>query len=626
MRILLPVVVLACVDEPESGPLPVYDPQSYAFFDSPWPADARRDRDGTVDMASFPNPTSVVMLDKYKDLAGTLDGFGTNGPVYFRFEQPLETWDLPSPEESMQPDAAIALINIDSDSDELGMLHPITWTAFDGESAFLPPNLLAFGPLAGWPLRPDTTYAAVVSTQVAQAHPAFKRELLSSQPSDSALSGLVREWTRHGRSPDDIAVATTFTTRDPTLEMGSIAQWITDHLEPPNLNQRLEFLENREHYTAWRTHYPSPVFTHGERPFTAEGGGFAFRSDGSPIVASWDDLRLAVCTPKDLAQAPEDGWPVVLYQHGTGGAYRTFCNSDADLEVANRLGKRGFIGLGIDQPLHDTRNGGEPQTDLANFNFLNPDSVRSNHRQGAADALYLAEALADAPATFTTPDGRTITTDPNNIFFMGHSQGGTTGALAAPWLGRSVKGAYLSGAGGLLSITLLERKDILDFEALLHGWFNLLEDEQLSLHHPGVALLQFAIEETDTVNYAPYWFSKRPAWAGQEPLSVLMTSGTDDQAATFNTAIALATAAGLPPLAPTATPLDALALRGETETEGPFVQNAAAYGSVATTAAFVQWDEGSHWVAFEVPKVSNLYMNYFSSLVAEAPEIGWRSP
>ena len=96
--------------------------------------------------------------------------------------------------------------------------------------------------------------------------------------------------------------------------------------------------------------------------------------------------------------------------------------------------------------------------------------------------------------------------------------------------------------------------------------------------------------------------------------------------ATFETAVALASAAGLPPLSPSATPLDSLALRGLLPLEGPFADNIAAYDGLATTGAFVQWDEGTHWVAFEVPKMSNLYMNYFTSLAVGEAEIGWRNP
>ena len=92
------------------------------------------------------------------------------------------------------------------------------------------------GPVPGWPLRPNTTYAAVVTTAVAQPHPLFRRQLLSADTDVSHLAHLAREWTRLGRSPDEIAIASTFTTRDPTAEMGAIAQWISDHLERPDLS------------------------------------------------------------------------------------------------------------------------------------------------------------------------------------------------------------------------------------------------------------------------------------------------------------------------------------------------------------------------------------------------------
>jgi len=566
------------------------------------------------------------MLEQYKALAGTLDGFGTNSPIYFRFEAPLATEWLPTPLESMSLQGDLILLDVDPNSPYQGQPHPVTWSTFDVTTGYLPENLLAVAPLAGWPLRPKTVYAMVVTTGLASTHDAFQERLHPEHEEHEGYAHLLREWTLAGRSPEEIAVATVFTTRDPLHEMGAIAHTIAHDLEMPELNQTLEHLESFDAYTAWRTHYPSPVFTFGERPYMTEGGEFRFREDGRPMIHSWDDLRVAVCTPSDLTSPPEGGWPTFIYQHGTGGNYRTYCNHEGALEVATRLGAAGFVGLGIDQPLHDTRNGGEVQSDLANFNFINPASVRTNFRQGAADALYLAEALSRRPVVFKTPDGTDVPLDPTRVLFVGHSQGGTTGAIAGPWLGRSTLGAFLSGAGGLLSTTIVDRKDILDFAELLHGWLDLAPDERVTVHHPTVGLLQLLVEETDPVNYAPYWFAEQGLWHDQAPLSVLMTSGTDDEASVYKTAIALATAAQLTPMKPTATALESLTLRGIQAAPSPFEDNLIGYDGRPTTGAFVQWDGGTHWVAFQSVDVSDLYTDYLTSLIQGNPRIEWRDP
>ena len=62
-----------------------------------------------------------------------------------------------------------------------------------------------------------------------------------------------------------------------------------------------------------------------------------------------------------------------------------------------------------------------------------------------------------------------IALDPQRIFLFGHSQGGLTGALALPELAE-LPCAIMSGTGGALSLTLLERKDPINIAEALAGW------------------------------------------------------------------------------------------------------------------------------------------------------------
>ena len=201
---------------------------------------------------------------------------------------------------------------------------------------------------------------------------------------------------------------------------------------------------------AFRTHYPGPRFTFGERPYLYSGGEFRFDSNGSPLLDGWDDMRLSVCTPYDLDNPPPGGWPVVIYQHGTGGDYDGFCNSNRYAEVSSRLASNGIIGVGIDQPLHGSRTvQNTVAPDLAHFNLVNPYASRSNFRQGALDAIYLAHALADQPVTLKTDDGTPIPLNQDKIMFMGRPQGGITGAIALPFMGDDIQSAMPLGGRGL---------------------------------------------------------------------------------------------------------------------------------------------------------------------------------
>lgn len=617
---LCTLLATACTPEIE-GPAPVYDPDAFPFFSTPWPSDTRLDDDGTLAVLDFPNPFGVGLIDDYIEALDRSRGFGSSSPVYFGFDGPLDPLLLPLPAEANDEDAALILVDVDPTSPYWGERFPVQWNIHALDSNYLPLHTLTVAPTFGFPLRPATRYALIVTTAVAQRSERFAGVWEPDHPDHDVYADLHRALVFWGLSTDDVAIATVFTTSDPLDEMARIARFLRYNVASPDLNRTVEHVRDYAKYTAWRTHYPSPVFTVGERPYLIEGGGFTWTEDGQPIIASWDDMRLSVCTPGDLSEPPPGGWPVVVYQHGTGGDYRTFCNSNASLETAGLLAERGLIGLGIDQPLHGPRAGPTEETsDLANFNFFNFDSGVSNFRQGAADALYLARALASRQVVLDTPDGTSIPIDPDRVLFMGHSQGGLTGALAIPFFAGDVKAAVISGAGGVLAITVAERKDVLNFQQVIEDIARLEEDEVLTPLHPISALIQTGVEPSDPVNYAPYWFSQRGWWAEHTPVPTLHTSGTLDVNTPYEGAIALAAAARMPLLHPAASSTEALRLRGITAQEPPFANNARTFDG-ARTAAFSQWVGGSHHVVFNEPRAAEMYADFLRSAADGAPVV-----
>lgn len=598
----------ACSEVPDGdGPMPGYDPDG-AFFDAPFPDDRRRDDDGTVSFAGFPNP-AVTLVSDYLERAERLDGFGTNSPIYLPFDGPLDPSAMPSIDDPLAEDAAVLLLDVDPASPYWLERIPVQWEQWDYDgSYYFPPHTLAVSPLHGFPLRPSTTYALVVTTAVARRNPRWHEGWDDRPALSAALDALDLD-------PASVAIATTFTTQDPVEEMRRLAWFVREAVGPIPAALPVEHLEDRGTYAAYRTHYQSPVFTFGEPPYSTEGGEFRWDADGAPQLARFDDLRLAVCVPRDLPEPP-GGWPTVIFQDGTGGWYRGFCNSDASLEIMTRLGEKGFVGVGIDQPLHGTRPGADTASDLNHFNIVNPDGATTNFRQGALDALYLARSLGQRAQAFVTEDGTRITLDPDQVYFMGHSQGGLTGALAAPFFGDDVQGAMLSGAGGVLAITVVEREDPLDFAELVVALAKLGPGEPLSEMHPVLGLVQTLVEVTDPVNYAPFWFSQRGDWAWQAPVPVLLTNGTDDQATPWQTAIALAAAGRMPWVGDTARGGEALALRTGPQRDLPDSMSAEGFDGAPLSAAFAQFKEGSHWVIYEERIASDLVFNWFETLAA----------
>lgn len=605
-------LLVGCSSAPE-GPLPVYQPDSAALFDAPWPSDTRLRADGTPDMSGFPNPAGLALIDSYVGLAGAQQGFGNNSPVYLRFDGAIDTALLPTPEASILPGASVFLVDVDARSPHWGERVPVQWDFTPEAYAYQPGNLLAVGPVWGFPLRPGTTYALVVTTDLAAHNPAFAEVWDEAHPDHAVYAPLRDSLFFLGLEPRDVAIATVFTTGDPLAEMTAIVDFLRTSVAKPDLSQSIEAKGKSIFFQTFEGSYPGPLFQHGQRPYATTGGGFQFRDSGVPILNSWEDLRIAVCTPRDLSTPPPEGWPVVIQQHGTGGDYMSHCSSNSSLEVAAQLGKVGFVSIGIDQPLHGTRATASTDADLHSFNYLNPESARANFRQGAVDAIYLAQALSERQTVFTTPEGTEIKLDPERVYFFGHSQGGLTGALALPWMGEEVSAAVLSGAGGGLSITLVERKDYTDIQGMIEQIAGFAEGESLTEMHPVAGIVQQLVDVTDPINYAPYWYAEQGTWGGQAPSSVLLTSGLLDEQTPHRTAEALAAAAQLPQLAPGANEPDGLRLRQLAPVLPPLDGNAIAWDGTPVTGAFSQWADEDHYAVFYNRDLAEIYRNFLAS-------------
>lgn len=616
------LLLLAGACEPrEDLPEAMFDTTSAELFDAPWPSDMRVDADGYPDLSGFPNGFSLPILDQYAAVAESQKGYGTNSPIYFRFSDSIAESKLPYPEDSIADGSPLLLVDIDRDSPHRGERFPVQWVFRDDWKTYLPGNQLAMAPVFGFPLRPGTTYAAVVTTEVADPSPAFAEVWSTEHPHHELYAELEDMLPDLGLTTEDIAVATTFTTQDPTREMAAVAQTIRTELDVPVLDQVVTTVEDgaTSFYEVYTGSYDTPNFQHGERPYATVGGGFRFAEDGSAEIYEWETIRFSVCTPLDLSSPPEGGWPVVVYQHGTGGNFRSFCNEAGGIEVASQLARYGMVGIGIDQPLHGKRATEDTDTSLHSFNYLNPESVRANFRQGAADAIYLVRALASRETLLTTDAGETIPLDDERVMFMGHSQGGLTGAIAAPFMDEA-KAVMLSGAGGGLAITIVERKDPVDISGALRTVLKFMEDEEVDELHPVVGLIQSLVEVTDPINYAPYWWAIDGGFGGT-PQNVLLTSGRNDAQTPHRTAEAMAAAARMPILAPGMNQPIAHDLADLATQTGPLTENVTAWDGSPRTSALSQWANDDHWAIFDNAEAAKQYRHFLWSTAYEVPTI-----
>jgi pimeloyl-ACP methyl ester carboxylesterase len=602
LRAMLALALLACVDTPTSeGARPVLSGDG--FFGRPFPSDDRL-VDGHPDLAGFPGEGDYPLIDDYLATAAELDGFGNNSPIWVQFADALDTSLLPSPSDSTQLASPVLLLDVDRDSPHRGELVPVTFEYREEETSWTPANFLAVAPVFGFPLRPSTTYALVFRSPLVKAGtwvPDWSDEG-GLRPVEETLLAL-------GITRDEPTLVVSFTTQDPVGETARIARAIHDEIGRVRLEPVVEHTYDGDGYRLYEGWATVPVWQHGDRPYGEVGGGFRFGADGSPEVAFWERTRFALSIPDE--DPPEGGWPVVLYAHGTGGSYRSFCGGSPDDEAVV-LGREGLAVFGISQPLHGDRKTDDTNEELHSFNYLNPEASRANFRQGALDQVYLARLLAEADNVFWADDGTEIRLDADRVAYFGHSQGGLVGAIAAPYLSDDVVAVGFSGAGGGLAMTIMQRKDPLDFAAVIEALLEFDEDEHLSTFHPAIGLIQMLVEATDPLNYAPWWFAEEPGWSAS-PVPVLLTEGLVDAYTPADTTEALAVAGRVPIVGAAAHEPDAMKLRSLEPSELPTADNVLDWNDAPITAGLGQFEEDGHYAIYENREAKRMYRDYLAT-------------
>ncbi|RME20527.1 MAG: hypothetical protein D6798_20260, partial [Deltaproteobacteria bacterium] len=557
------------------------------------------------------------------DIEG-LDGFGTNAPIWLRFDGPLDTDRLPDPAGSTATDSPILLVDVDPDSPGRGTRVPFSWSWQDTETRFQPDRLLTIQPLWGMPLHPGRTYAVIVTTDIARPNDAVDGIFDLDDPAHDEWASVAETLLQLAIPQERVAAVTKFTTQDPVGRLAVFVDHIRTAVSIPSLDQALVQSEDLGYFTAWEGEIWLPFWQHGEKPFTTEGGGLEVDDEGVPVLAGWERGTFTLSLPRD-AEMPADGWPVVIYEHGTGGDHTTFANGIGALEPAAVLARSGLAGIGISLPLHGERSaGGDPE--LLSFNYFNPTAARGNFQQAVLDVIYLAEVLTSGPQHFELVDedgvgAGSAVLDPDSVAYMGHSHGGIVGAMAAPWLGDRLPAIFLSGAGGGLSLSLEYRKaGGLDIQALITDTFELAPDEQVVAGHPLVGMVQTLGETVDPINYAPYWHSRRPFWDAA-PAHVLMTTGLLDEETPTITAQVLAGAGHLPVLSPVVQVQPVNELTGLVGQDTPTSLNITAWDGSRVSGGLAEFAEDDHYAIFEDGDAAALYATFLSTALSGSPPL-----
>jgi len=632
-----------CAPEDEGDPRAVFvlpRDGSEAFFDLPFPNDLRRTPEGTVDLSSFPNPRNNGVITRYIDaMARRLDGFATNGASYVRFSEPVDASSLPStPEASIDDRASVFLVDVDPASPELGARHPLVLHYQECETRYWPAHTVAVRPVYGLPLASGRRYALVVTDRVRPAGGgAFVRdadfEALLRGTGDAAVTGAAATYGDvftvlgdHGVAMDEVLAVSVFTTQDAIGELIAIRDWmIAEYPAPALVEGSVRAVRAAPALTELTGHYgPSPIFQEGELPYTSAGGALEADEDGVPTVHGEFDARFSLTVP--TSEMPPEGYPIVLYAHGTGGDHRSFVSDN----TGSILATRGIAAMGVDQIHHGERNprGTDPSTLF--FNFVNPDAARDNNRQSALDVVQQARLIASLtfPTELIERGGMPVRFDASRVFFMGHSQGGLNGPIFLA-IDDAARGGVLSAASGVLTPSLIHKLEPLPIPQLVatllslpgDSWEEAFALESFTEEHPIATLLQTWIEAADGSNYA-HLIARAPR-VGPDgvaflPKSVLMTEGLMDEYTPPASIEALAGAMGAPLVAPVHQPVDGLRLLGLEVFTAPATANVA--GGMATMG-LLQFPEDGHFAVFDNDAASAQAFGFLESLSGGGPGI-----
>jgi len=650
--VALVLPTLGCSDGEELGksgesifvaPAALDELSEETFFDHPWPSDFRKQGDGSVRFAGYPNPRKKPILKGYiESMQGVLQGFSPAASGFLRFGVALSEASLPTPKASLSASAGVQLVDIDAASPERGQRKRVATFFRAEEGAYWRPNTLAFMPALGFPLRPSTRYALVVTERIRAADGGRiepSADLRAVLAGEGGRAGAVRaawgdaldELERAGVHRGSVVHLAVFTTNDPVEETAKIRDYVVESYPAPKiLDGTLKKAEQSGWYDTYEGRYgPTPNFQKGEIPFVhyGDGGALAFDASGSPEVQSDFDLRFAITVPKEAScPMPAAGYPVVLYAHGTGGNYRSFIGPK---DEGTALAKRCIATMGIDQIFHGDRPGASAGTpELLFFNVENPTAARANGPQSAIDVVQQARLFTKTKITIpaSISGGAEIRFDPTRVAFMGHSQGGLNGPLFLA-VDDQTRGGMLSGSGSMISIALLEKTKPVDVAGLVKTVFlGLLGDEveELNLFHPAMSLAQSIVDPTDPIHYVPLLVRRpRPGFSAKP---MMMTEGVNadgagDSYTPPHGAEVQAVALGLPPQNPVIHPIAELAWA---DLEPVTIPAEGLSGNLAdgqASGVLAQWPadqaKDGHFVIYDIPKAMDQAAGFVQNLMLD---------
>ncbi len=619
-----------------------FDPdESAGFFDMPFPNNLRIEDDGTIRILDYPNPRNSSVVTRYLEEGDEeAHGFGANSGVFFTFNGAIDTSTLPaSPADSMDESASAFLISIDPSADDYGTMYPVRFNFMEDATVYAPANFLVMLPVQGVALLHGATYAAVLTKDIEDSLgasivscPDFEDVLAGN--SDNADANAVYAPLRDFLATDafileeEIAMATVFTTNDPIPRLLAMRDHVYGYDLPAIDASGLTVLDTHGNRYLLGGTVTVPNYQAGALPYTFTGGNIEFDGAGAPIVQNNMDIRLSLSIPKGVM--PENGWPVLIYSHGSGGDYGSLDRSHGPADL---LAKRGIAGVSSDAPFHGDRDLYTLDEAMLFYNALNPDSFRDNEIQAAMELMSILKRLgdlrieqslvpdSDASGSF---DGK-VGFDMQWPFFMGHSQGAIVGSVMTA-VDPNLKASYFSGAGASLLWNILTKKNPVDIGQLVASLGLMLSQQETDIEfnefHSALNVIQHVSDVVDPSSLNNYMYKR--AVEGRDPKHVFQAVGITDTYVDKKCQGAFAASSYMDMVGDT---LDSDAVDRITYNGGAVLAddgvtgNKTAHDGTPITAAFAQYpapvdiNEDGHFVSFEYESMRRRIACFFRTYI-----------
>ncbi|HEX8791426.1 MAG TPA: hypothetical protein VF765_10790, partial [Polyangiaceae bacterium] len=437
------------------------------FYDAPFPSDDLVRTDGTVSLAGFPNPNQISLVDLARGLAETEPGFAEEGAIFFSTTAAVDASALPDYAASLTPSARAFLVGVQKGSPDYLRRIPVT-ARFEADGGpFGAPNLLSLLPLQGTPMRPHTTYAAVVTTGVGLSPSNEMRAIASGTRPPAMPQAAFAEYraalgalAAGGVDTSSIAGLAVFTTADPSSQLPLVLKdMLSRPLPVPAGMHRTDLYDS---YCVYEGTLEMPDYQAGAAPYdfsnAGSGGIWEFDRSGKPILQRTETAGVVVTIPR--APMPASGWPIVHFIRTGGGGNRPLVDrgpqaANGGPPIAPGTGPAlwfaagGIAGASVDGPHEDLRNLTNQNEDFLMFNIFNPPALRDNVRESGAEYALFAHVLAALTLDVSDCPGTTSPArfDATRMGLMGHSMGATISPLSLATEPR-FRAGILSGAGG----------------------------------------------------------------------------------------------------------------------------------------------------------------------------------